>query len=278
MAGKIQKKLQEQIKRFDVGPLLQLLYTLGYTQEEVLFESNPDLSSRDSVCEEISFQNEFPQVRILLNRGLLSNASALPSYFRKKMDEGELNSHLFSRFLSFFDHHLAEHSLSAKLLDQGGAYFDWEETQQHYLRFLVFNSISTICFLFQLCFPELVIKVFKSPKIIKLEGSSLILGKAFLGKSYLGENSYKILPSYEVMIFSDQSHTDCEIPWPKEARERLLEIIFPFLHGMNLYLIVKMIFEDCKNPIYLKEEPILGYGTVGVIEGPLITHLFSGEV
>ncbi|GAB5411009.1 MAG: hypothetical protein ChlgKO_01230 [Chlamydiales bacterium] len=279
LVGKVFDKLQKEIKRFDLGALLLLLEHLGFSSQDVLFESNPDLSSRSGVCEKISFQEIYPKVRVLLNRGLLSSQSALPSYFRKKMDEGEIDEALFSRFLGFFDHHLALQSLEARLLDRGGAHFDWNEMLKNYLHLLILNSISTICFLFQVCFPELVVKVKKVPKIVKVEGSSLVLGKARLGpECCLGQSLFKVVPSYEVLLFSSNSHTDQDVPWPKEARRRLFSSVFSYFKGTNLLLSVRMVLEDCENPARLKREPILGYGTLGRNCDPLIIHLFSGEI
>lgn len=167
-AAPVQVRIRQNIKRFDVCSLLKLLQELGYRGDDIYFQSNSDLSSRANLCEDIFFSENTPRVTIVLNLGLLSANSPLPSFFRKKMDSGSIDPILFTRFLSFFDHHLIKNLMAMSMPDVNSIFFDdWRETQGYYLKLLDLNSTSTLWHLFQICFPELIVKVVKFPRMIQ---------------------------------------------------------------------------------------------------------------
>ncbi|MBS0615329.1 MAG: type VI secretion system baseplate subunit TssG [Verrucomicrobia bacterium] len=275
----IQRRIKEKIRHFEAAPLLKLLHSLGYKSKDIHFVSNPSLSSAPSLFEDIAFSEDaYPKVTILVNLGLLTANSPLPSYFRKKMDSGAVDPELLTRFLSFFDHHLIMTALSMGLPEENGWFFsNWENTLRQYLSLLALNSTSTLCLLLQLCFPELKVEVYKFPRVLRVLSSSMILGVTALGKeSYLGKSQKLTVSSFKIILTSESMDSGMEIPWPIEALQRLKELIFPLIHRANIYTQINLIVKNCQEEARLSANSYLGYRSLGANRGSLQLRLFAG--
>lgn len=276
----VEKRIAQNIKRFDICSLLKLLQELGYREDEIYFQSNPDLSSRASLCENIFFSENMPRVTIVLNLGILSGNSPLPSYFRKKMDSGSIDPILFTRFVNFFDHHILKNMLAMSMPDMNSIFFaDWNKTQGHYLKMLDLNSTSTLWHLFQLCFSELIVKVVKQPRVFKEKSSSIMLGNSRLGReSLLGKRIEQTIPSYKFILIGEEMVTDLLIPWPLEVRKRLKTMIYPLLERTSIHFRVSLVVKNNKSTA----QPLsactsrLGYCRVGESDQPHKLLIFSG--
>lgn len=271
-------KISQNVKRFDVCSLLKLLMELGYTHEDIYFQSNADLSSHSALCEEIFFSENAPRVRIVLNLGLLSSNSPLPNFFRKKMDSGSIDPLLFGRFLSFFDHHIIKNLLAMSMPDINDIFFkSWKETQGHYLKLLDLNSTSTLWHLFQTCFPELRVTVVKSPRLFKQKSSSTVLGTARLGyDSFLGKKIEQSIPSFKFTLMGEETLTDLHIPWPLEVKRRLKTVIFGLLQRTSIHFRVTLMLKSNKEIARLSPTSYVGYSRLGENTTPLKLLLFSG--
>ena len=275
----IQCLISRKIKHFDICSLIRLLEEIGYTMKDIYFQSNPDLASRSTLCEAISFSEIFyPKVTIILNLGLLSVSSPLPSLFKKKMDSGEIDPIRFTRFLSFFDHHLIRNFLEMSLSESNIHFFSsWKETQIQYLKLLALNSISTVWFIMQICFPELFVQVIKSPRIVRLGKASMTLGHSTLGRqSFLGKDVEYSSTSFKVTLTTDEAKTELVTPWPIEIKKRLREIIFPLLEKTDIHLSLILVIRGNKGLMQLSAESHLGYGRIGESDQPLTLQLYSG--
>lgn len=274
-----QKKIKEEIQRFDIFALLKLLENLGYKMSDIFFQSNPSFSSSSSVCHDIIFREKgYPRIILILNMGLFANQSALPSFFRKKMDEGSIDSVAFAKYLGFFDHYMIRTFLGVSMPEDSGCFFfDWKETLREYLKFLALSSGSTLQLFFQLCFPELKVVVVKFPRVINLHKASIILGSTILGKdSFLQKNEKLTISSFKVLLTASEPLTDLSVPWPFEIRKRIADLIFPLLERVNIYLQIVLIMEKVKSFAHLSRTMHLGYSCIGENSEPLRICIFSG--
>ena len=275
----VQEKIRKKIRHFDVPSLLKLLYSLGYEAKDLYFESHPSLSSAVSLFEDIFFsEGEYPKATILINLGLLTGNSPLPSYFQRKMDSGTIDLLLFTRFLSFFDHHLIFMTLGMDLpADNGWFFSDWNQTLKQYLSLLALNSTSTLWSLMQLCFPELKVEVYKSPRVLRMLSSSAILGATALGKdSFLGKKQKLTAPSFKIILTAEEMDYEMAVPWPVEIKTRLKELVFPLIHRINVYTRVILVVKNCKDRARLSATSYLGYRSLGKSHKPLQLLLFAG--
>lgn len=251
---------------------------MGYTNEDLYFESHDELSSRPSLCEAIFFSENFPRVRIVLNLGLLSANSPMPSFFRKKMDSGSIDSVLFTKFLGFFDHHIIKNILLMSTPEINDIFFSsWQVTKSHYLKLLDLNSSSTLWHLFQACFPELSVKIIKAPRLFKQNSSSTMLGTTRLGiDSFLGKKITQMIPSFKFILTSDEAQTTQQKPWPVEIKERLKKMVFSFLQRTEIHFRVVFVLRKSREFARLSSGNRLGYCTLGENKTDLKLLLFSG--
>ena len=276
----LHQKIALEIQRFDVFALLKLLEELGYQASDIYFQSNPSFSSSSSICQEIAFFDQvYPKVKLTLNMGLLSNHSSLPSFFRKKMDDGSINPVTFARYLGFFDHYLIKTILGMGMAEANGWFFrDWNETLREYLNLLALNSSSTLELLFQLAFPELIVEAVKFPRVIRLTSSSMMLGKTKLGQeSFLQKNEKLTISSLKIVLTADSLVTETFQPWAFEIKRRFKEILFSILERVNIHLQIILCVKGLNDPARLSKSSRLGYCCIGNQSANLHFHLFSGH-
>lgn len=194
------------------------------------------------------------------------------------MDSGTINSFLFTRFLSFFDHHAIQSLLAMSMPEGTGLFFpSWREMQNHYLKLWDLNSTSTLWHLFRLCFPELIVKVIKSPRMFKQNTFSIMLGSVRLGiESYLGKKIEQTIPSFKFTLIAETRHTELMIPWPLEIKNRLKNIIFSIFQRTNIHFRVTFILKNNKEIARLSPHSQLGYCMIGESKQFLELLLFSG--
>jgi hypothetical protein len=210
--------------------------------------------------------------------GLFANQSALPSFFRKKMDEGSIDPVAFSKYLGFFDHYLIRTFLGMSMPEDNHWFFsDWQETLRLYLKFLALNSSSTLQLFFQLCFPELKVQVVKFPRVINLHKASIVLGSSILGKnSFLQKNEKLTISSFKVLLTANEPLTDLSVPWAFEIKNRMAHLIIPHLKRVNSYLQVALILERVKDFAHLSNTTHLGYCRIGENKKPAQFCIFYG--
>lgn len=275
----IQEKIQEKIRQFDGPSLLKQLYSLGYTAKDFRFESNPSLASSISLFEAIFFSDKsYPKVTIVINLGLLTGNSPLPTYFRQKMDLGTIDVARFTQFLNFFDHHVILTTLGMSTPTENKAFFsDWNQTLKQYLSLLAINSTSTLWLFLQLCFPELKAEVYKFPRVIRKLSSSIVLGSSRLGReALLGKKQKLTLSSFKIVLTAEEMDNEFSTPWPVEIKRRLKEQIFPLIYRANIYTKVILVVKNCRDKAELSFRSYLGYRTLGTSQGAVKLLLFSG--
>ena len=271
-------KIKENIKRFDLCSLLRLLQEMGYQSQDIYFESNVDSSSKSSLCEEIVFSEVTPTVLIKINLGLLSGNSPLPDFFRKKMDSGSIDAILFTKYLHFFDHHIIRNLVQMSMPDMNDVFFSsWKTTENNYLKLLDLNSTSTLWHLFQITFPELMVKVVKAPRKFRENSSSVVLGSTRLGfDSFLGKKIIQTTPSFKCLLFGEETSTELQVPWPLEIMARLKSKIIAILQRTYIHFRIIFILRNRSEKTILSKFTQLGYSMLGENKKPLRILLFSG--
>lgn len=280
MKKKTLRKIKQQIRNFDLCSLVRVLENIGFKRKDLYFETNMNTSSARSLCEDIFFSEEHPRVRIVLNRGLLSPHSPMPSYFRKYMETETINSDRFFRFLSFFNHHTIEEHLRMALPERNRTLFpNWRETRLHYLSLLGFTSISTVWHLIKSSFPDLSVEVMKNTRMVRLQSSTLILGRDRLGpNSFIGERLEQTLSSFRVIFSTEEEVSELETPWPIEINRRLHDWIFPLLKKTDIHLCVELRIQHKTGHMHLKTGHYLGLERIGQSDHPFQLLLFYGFV
>ena len=261
----LEKKIQKSIHKFDPISLLYLLEYLGYRREEIQFKSNASISSQPSLIQDIHFQQEpIRQVVVIVNFGLLSAQSPLPSYFLKKLDTGMIDTLSFLDFIGYFDNAVITHYLYNLYPELNSNLFpDWELTKRRYLQMLDFKSCSTLHWFFQLAFPELEVKVEKVRQQRALKTSSIRLGITNLGSNAVFGKE-KDIPVYGrgITLFSEREFSHSGVPWPREIKKRLEDLIFPILREIDIDLEIVLVIRSQKRYMKLHSESYLGYDKI----------------
>lgn len=274
----IRTKIAKNIKRFDLCALIKLLKSLGYQREHIVFEGNNSQVSHSNLCHEIKFDER--RVRIVVNIGLLGSSSSLPSFFQEMIEKDDINGEKFTSFLNFFNHHLVDAFIQMTLPEINEKLFSsWKQSQFHYLSLLGFESVSTLCFLMKICFPDLVVQVKKNPQEMKLHTSSLVLGRDSLGAgSYLGNRFKQTLSSFKITFSTDNELSEIGTPWPVEINKRLIELIFPILKKTDLHLSIVLKIKDKCNYLTLGSKSYLGFDRIWKSSHPFQLLLFYGLI
>lgn len=276
----IQHKIAQNIKSFDLCALLKLLKTLGYQRGNIIFEGNTNQVSYTSLCHQIHFEENPRRVRVVVNIGLLSPLSPLPSFFQSLIDNEDVNSARFTSYLNFFNHRLMDNFILMTLPETHENFFSsWKQTQLNYLSLLGFESVSTLWFLMKICFPDLVIEVKKNPQEIKLQTSSLVLGRDVIGyNSYLGNRFKQTLSSYKITFSTDDELSEIGTPWPIEINRRMVELIFPILKKTDLHFSIVLKIKNKFNYLTLGSKTYLGFDRVWKSSHPFQLLLYYGLI
>jgi predicted component of type VI protein secretion system len=264
---------------FDPTALLALLDHLGHRPEEILFESAIGDVSQPALLNRVAFERA--QVTVTLNMGLLGTQSLLPSYFKRILEDSDIDDESFVDFLRFFDHRLLEGWLQSLAPERDKKIFrDFERTKASYLRLLGLRSSSTMHWLVALVYPELGVRVDRSlmKRLVTLEGARL--GHAVLGGgAVLGGRARAPVPGFLITLYADEEHTEAGRPWAEEVRRRLDSLVFPAVAQAALELKVVLVIRSEKVWARLGPGSYLGFDRVkGGMRRNREIQVFNGRV
>ena len=278
----VERNIAKRIHDFDLISLLHLLRFLGYQPEDIHFKSHLSTSSQPSLIRGIEFHGEpVRRVLIILNFGLLSAQSPLPSYFLKKLDAGYIDSSSFADFIGYFDHFLIKYYLENIYPETNSNLFpDLEGTKGRYLQMLDLRSCSTLHWLLELVFPELGIRVEKVAVNRQLSTAHLRLGETILGTDAIfGKRTGVPVHGRRLTLFSEFETTDPGEPWPREVKQRLNDLVFPILGAVGMDVEVVLVIRTQKTWAKLHSESYLGYDKIrGGKEHYRRISIFSGRL
>ncbi len=264
---------------FEPVALLALLAWLGRAPEEILFESSIGDVSQPALFQSVAFERA--QVTVTLNMGLLGTQSVLPSYFKRILEDADVDDESFTDFLRFFDHRLLEGWLHSLAPERDRKIFrDFERTKASYVRLLGLRSTSTMHWLVALAYPELGVRVEPSTmkRMVKLEGARL--GHCELGGgAVLGGRARAPVPGFLVTLYADEEHTELGRPWAEEVKRRLDALVFPAVREAALELKVVLVIRSEKVWARLGPGSYLGFDRVrGGVRRNREIQVFNGRV
>ncbi len=261
----VEQQITKRVYEFDILPLLRLLSSIGYRPEEIRFRSHNSICSQPGLIDSIRFRREpVREVVITMNIGLLSAQSPLPSYFRKKLLDGIGSGHSFEGFCGFFDHHLIRDYIG-NLFPETNKYLfpSVGRTKRDYLQILDLQSPSALNWLFQLVFPEIRVEVKKACLKQELKTVPLVLGRTAIGgDATFGSKASTPVQGRSITLHSEDELSDTRIPWPREIKSRLSELIFPVLSPTGITLEIDLVLNDQKRCVQLTKETYLGYDRI----------------
>lgn len=258
----LERKISKRVHEFDIISLLRLLMSIGYRPEEVRFKGHNSICSQSGLIHSITFYQEpVKEVVLTLNLGLLSAQSPLPSYFRKKMEDGLAGGRRFEEFIGYFDHHLIRDYICNLYPEINLFYYpSYELTKRRFLEALDLKSINTLHWLLQAVFPEIGVEVEKALISREMDTVPIRLGKNTLGSdAVFGSKARAPISGRRITLFSEEDITDTQVPWPAEIKDRLTRLVFPILRPAGIDLEINLVLKSQKRWAKLHSGTYLGY-------------------
>jgi hypothetical protein len=257
----LEKRIVENIWRFDPFSLLILLARMGYKMEDILFRSHFSYSSQSRLIETIEFRNSPKKALITLNLGLLGGQSVLPSYLFQQVDNHQVDAEQFEEFFGYFDDRLLRRFLFSIYPELNQSFScDWDARKTAMLYTLKLDSPTTLHWLLQLVFPDLQIRVKKGLLKRSVVLNAPILGKCRLGyQTVFGKRKQLTVPGSLITLISDEEYFANDQPWAMEINHRLQRIIFPLLENVGVDLEIWLVIRNQGSALSLKKNSYLGY-------------------
>jgi hypothetical protein len=255
----LQQRIRELIHRFDVPALLDALLSMGYGEEQIEFMSNPVLTHRGSLLEDIEFLDNPPRVLILANLGLLSGQGPIPSYFYQLLSEQRDAS--MTEFLWFFDNALLRQRFQGLFPERDRQVMpDWGEVKRLQLALLQLGAPVGMHWLFRQVYPELPVSIRRSIQKRRVRTEGAKLGESSLG-SGCAFGGFTLVPvgGIDVRLLCEEWETPAGRPWAHVAEQRLSRLIMPALESTDLFLTVTLVFLDRQSYAKLAAQHFLGY-------------------
>jgi hypothetical protein len=201
---------------------------------------------------------------IELNLGLLGAQSVLPDYFFKQVDVGIIDARQFVAFFKYFDHLLLRNYILALYPELNEKdYKSWESRKHELLFTMRLDSTSSLHWLTQLVFPELLVRVEKSSFNRNIELGNPVLGKAKLGyHTVFGKNRTIPVTGKRITLITDEDNYINDRPWTEEINHRLEKLIFPVLRKVGLDLEIWLVNRAQGNWLSLNQGSYLGFDTI----------------
>lgn len=278
-----QKKIKSKIHNFEIISLVQLLVYHGYRPDEIRFKGHASTCSQKALINSIEFmETPIRCVEIEVNFGLLSAQGPLPSYFQKNIREKGIDARLFSDFIGFFDNHLIwDYILNIYPESNRKIFTNWSLLKLRYIQMLDLKSLDTLTWLFDLVFPELVVKIEKAILQHGMETHAFRLGASSLdGESIFGKKTVVPVNGLRIIIYSDEEFVNTGKPWPEEIKYRFNDQIAPILGPVGINLELDLIIRSQKRWVELHEESYLGYDKLkgGTSQAYRRIRIFQGRV
>ena len=179
------------------------------------------------------------QVTVMVNLGLLSCRSPLPSYFQHLLRDASFHEPLVE-LLQIIDRNLLRARLTGDRPER--IVGQWDEITSDLLRIHSLDSLVGLSWLFRHVFPELPVRVQRTSEQLRVPYASARLGFSELGSACLGAVTRIDVHDFQVTLRSEESLLRPGVSWPSEADRRLRTIVFPALDPvcMNLTVVLEL--------------------------------------
>lgn len=255
---RLEELITQNAKQFQLDALISALAGLGYSPQDIRFESHPELGPARSLIESVRFETW--GVLVAMNLGLTGGLGLLPSYF-DEMAEKLPDASVLYRFLQFFDDGLLR-KFSEAITPEYHA--RWPLIQKTHFSMLGHGSVSTLTWLFGLYYPELEVQVKRAELATLTDAYAIRMGKSNLDGSGVLGPTYDVSKSgFEIRLYVAEHHPSHNHDWWNIATQRLHEYILPLLSGQAIRLRVILVFRNPEETAELSELSRLGAQSIG---------------
>lgn len=239
--ARLERKIRDKARRFDLRKLVDLLVASGYPQESILFQGNPE-GGATSLVHDVEFcADPRGTVLVTVNLGLLGDNALVPSYFLREIEKSD-DPERFYDFIRFFDHRLVINYLHAVFPERDPAvYPDYQGVERALLRMSGFASVAALEWIGQAYFPELRVHATRHAFSNATEmhafrtGDSPLDGTAVIGRFYESDAQ-----GFALEIVADEETDDRGHSWAMVCRRRLEERLLPLLAPYRLPLVIRL--------------------------------------
>ncbi|HSS01096.1 MAG TPA: hypothetical protein VLM79_28760 [Kofleriaceae bacterium] len=272
---RLQYDICDRVRDFEIGPLLDLLASMGYGLDDIWFRGHMTDAPQPTLLHDIAFaslggtiagppaceraidlgsaddvvaiapaangpraRSVQPPVTITVNLGLLSCRSPLPSYFQRLLRDPTYHEPLVE-LLQLLDHHLLRARLSSDRPERLVA--RWGDVTSDLLRIHGLDSLIGLSWLFRHVFPELPLTVMRTSEELAMPHAPARLGSE-LGRVCLGPVTWIDVHDFQITLRCEDSLLRPGTSWLHEVERRLRDTVFPALDAvcMNLTVILEI--------------------------------------
>jgi hypothetical protein len=145
------------------------------------------------------------------------------------------------------------------------------------LRLTSLRSPVTLDWLFRRVYPELGVLVHRTLTERFIPGPWARLGSNRIGEAVLGDEAQAGVQGLTVVLMAAEPEAWSGIPWPREARRRLEDLVFPLLGEIGLTLSIVLVLAR-GHAAQFDRQSYVGYDPLGSEAGPHRLLLFSGRI
>lgn len=233
-----------RIRDFEVGALLDVLASIGYGPDELEFRAHAANGPQPTLLHAISFPAPQERARggarvvIIVNLGLLSCRSPLPTYFRRFLEDMDTRDPV----LELID--VLDRSLLHTRLTSDRALASWDRVRLDLVELFGLDSPIGLTWLFRQVFPELGLRVRRifDDREVPYDGATL--GISQLGECSFGDFARVGIHDMEITLHCDDAFYRGDTPWIHEGDRRLRSSVFPLLDEVCLTLTVVFVLLD----------------------------------
>jgi hypothetical protein len=271
----LEEAIQRRARDFELPALLALLRA-RFPRRTIRFRSRPSRALEPTLVDAVDFEPE--EVWITVNVGLASSTSPLPSYFIEMLAHPRAGPAL-EGLLGLADDQL--------LRDRGdGAAPAASERMVEGAQAMRKNALDLarpasplgLSWVLEKVFPELRVFVRRAAVERRMPALDARIGQVTLGVSALGGEAEVKTPGLDVILVTDESTTWSGEPWPREARRRLVEHVYPVLGSAAAHLRVLFVDREAAGKLHVYGPGELGFDPLGRGKIPEIMTLFEGRV
>lgn len=272
--------LNERARTFDATSLLEILTLFAgqFPDLPVVMRSQPSLAPAAALVDGVEAQANHIVVRV--NLGLRSGTTPLPSYFLDLFEDSRAGPAL-AALVDALDGRLLPARLASYHLDAGDLLpLDPAVARRRLFSLAQPASPSTLHWLFAAIFPEIEVRVERSPLVRILPTEEARLGQAMIGVATLGGEAAVPVNGFDALLTIRDSATWGDVPWRFEAHRRVRALILPALVGTGAYLRVLLVDKEGRGRLALGPDSgsYLGFDPLERAATPLVTIVFDGQV
>ncbi|UQA56300.1 hypothetical protein [Polyangium aurulentum] len=266
--------IRARARDFDIAPLVELL-SKRFPGRPIVFRSHPSLAPQASVVHDVELSPS--EIVITVNLGLRSSTSPLPSYFLDLFVD-PAGGDALAAVVEMLDAGLLPPRLATHRIDTSSLFpGDAARARKQILGLAQPASPSTLHWLFSTLFPELRVRVERSPLLGALAADEAVVGEAMLGAATLGGLARVPLNGFAIVLRTLESRTWSDESWGVEAQRRVIRHALPALAGTGAHLRVLLVDTEAHGRLALRMDSHLGMDALGNAASPRILVLFEGR-